>query len=59
MYSFNFIKHLPTSGGGSTSDEVNSTLRLVLDELKLHTAKQGLIEVNTRARGSDIARSVS
>ena len=49
----------PTSGGGSASDEVNSTLRLVLDELKLHTAKQGLIEVNTRSRGNDIARSVS
>ena len=49
----------PTSGGGSATDEVNSTLRLVLDELKLHTAKQGLIEVNTRSRGNDIARSVS
>jgi len=46
-------------GGSVGSEEVNSTLQLVLNELKLHTAKQGLIEVNTRSRGIDISRTVS
>jgi len=53
------LSKMGSSGGSAGSEEVNSTLQLVLNELKLHTAKQGLIEVNTRSRGIDISRTVS
>ena len=53
------LSKMGSIGGSAGSEEVNSTLQLVLNELKLHTAKQGLIEVNTRSRGIDISRTVS
>lgn len=45
-------------GGGSSSEEVNKTLQLVLAELRTHTTKQTTIADNTRARGTDISRVI-
>ena len=45
-------------GGGSSSEEVNNTLQLVLAELRTHTIKQTNIVDNTRARGTDISRVI-
>lgn len=47
------------SGSGAGGDEVNNTLREVLEVLRLQNTKTNQIEINTRARGLDISRTIS
>lgn len=46
-------------GGGAGGEEVNSSLQEILAVLRAQNTKTNQIEVNTRARGLDISRTVS